>query len=477
MTLKLPCMALGALMTILSAEANWTFDEKAKTLSDGNWTLAATKDQDGNFTINQYKAGGGTLDFAAAAKDGCKVVAIGGRAFHGCDSLKSIVGGANLTELGKEAFYECRQLTGRLVFPLLKEVKSKTFLKTGITAIELPAVERLGEYAFQHCDRLETFVGAENVREFGIEVFYGCKGLKGELTFPLVTNVPRKVFLECGSKVNLPAAVSLGEMAFSGSPLERLSFPKVTTLGKEVFKNAQAKVIDLPCVTEFSNDQIAGCEQIEKINIKDRTIDYTHILGEPFKDGVKLPTGMRFAVWGTAAPGARVEMWLYYNTYVSAADSNGNWEITVDFQPKRELGEDIIFNVGGVRDGNLGGVAGGYHRIIKDVRFVDPKEADPAVMARATAPVEYTADNSEILVRDDAPSWTRFAAEELSRFLAKIFGREVPTVSTQTPGKKAFVVGEWPRDKAEYGTHRDWLEAGPDAFAIMSTPTYVQFAG
>ena len=60
--------------------------------------------------------------------------------------------------------------------------------------------------------------------------------------------------------------------------------------------------------------------------------------------------------------------------------------------------------------------------------------------AAAAADVTLTAD-SEIVVAPDAPSATRLAADELSRFLEGVFGKRISTVTSRTPGKTAVVLG------------------------------------
>ena len=53
----------------------------------------------------------------------------------------------------------------------------------------------------------------------------------------------------------------------------------------------------------------------------------------------------------------------------------------------------------------------------------------------------FCADSVEIVVAADASDATRIAARELESFLARAFGRRVPTVSAPTGAKKAIVLG------------------------------------
>ena len=85
--------------------------------------------------------------------------------------------------------------------------------------------------------------------------------------------------------------------------------------------------------------------------------------------------------------------------------------------------------------------------------------------AAAAADVTLTAD-SEIVVAPNAPSATRLAADELSRFLEGVFGKRIPTVTSRTPGKTAVVLGAI-------------LPAAPDrdAFAIEAGDGVVSIGG
>ena len=61
--------------------------------------------------------------------------------------------------------------------------------------------------------------------------------------------------------------------------------------------------------------------------------------------------------------------------------------------------------------------------------------------------MSVTARNAEVLVAPDAPSATRFAAQELVKFLSQVLGAPVPLANTPSGSKVAIVVGEnkWSR--------------------------------
>lgn len=61
--------------------------------------------------------------------------------------------------------------------------------------------------------------------------------------------------------------------------------------------------------------------------------------------------------------------------------------------------------------------------------------------------MSVTAQDTEVLVAPNAPSATRFAAQELTNFLSQVFGAAVPLATAPSSSKTAIVVGEneWSR--------------------------------
>ena len=57
----------------------------------------------------------------------------------------------------------------------------------------------------------------------------------------------------------------------------------------------------------------------------------------------------------------------------------------------------------------------------------------------APASVEFTAENCEIVLHEKASPVTEFAAKELSHYLSRVLGGDIPVVRAATPGKNAIV--------------------------------------
>ena len=90
------------------------------------------------------------------------------------------------------------------------------------------------------------------------------------------------------------------------------------------------------------------------------------------------------------------------------------------------------------------------------------------ILSVAFAAVTLTAGRTEVVVEEKAPACVRFAADEMTNLLSKVFGEAVPVVHDFTPGRAAIVLGtnRWsvaaglrperlPRDGFEIQTRAD----------------------
>ena len=96
------------------------------------------------------------------------------------------------------------------------------------------------------------------------------------------------------------------------------------------------------------------------------------------------------------------------------------------------------------------------------------------VAARTAAAVELTAANAEVVVASNASPTVVFAAKELSEFLGKALGGDVPTVSAPTAGRASVVLGsnDWSR-----AAGIDTAKLARDAFVIGGAGGRVFIAG
>ena len=144
--------------------------------------------------------------------------------------IPSSYNGLPVTEIGRNAFIDCSQITS-------------VTLHSGITLID--------NYAFSDCANLREIIIPNSVEEIGICAFRGCKSLT-EITLPDgLTKIGSGAFRECGfTELVVPDSVtSIGNYAFYGcSNLTEITIPAgVEALGSYTF---------------------TSCTKLEKINFK-----------------------------------------------------------------------------------------------------------------------------------------------------------------------------------------------------------------
>lgn len=125
---------------------------------------------------------------------------IGKNAFRECKSLESVHLADSVTSIGEDAFYNCQQLT-TLNFPKnLVHIGVSAFFLTGITSVMLP----------------EGFTTLDGSSPWG--PFSGCDRLASVYLPSTLTSVPDGAFYDCDNlqKVMLPSSVtSVGDYAFA----------------------------------------------------------------------------------------------------------------------------------------------------------------------------------------------------------------------------------------------------------------------
>ncbi|MGN1041881.1 MAG: leucine-rich repeat protein [Christensenellales bacterium] len=125
--------------------------------------------------------------------------AIGMYAFYGCAKLTTINNVGSVKTIDDYAFAACSQLAsfdfssvvtvgegafaksalgGYVYAAALKEVEGYAFQNTSFVYFNAPALEKIGEAAFQLNPKLKQFELSENVSEIGLMPFYGCTALE-----------------------------------------------------------------------------------------------------------------------------------------------------------------------------------------------------------------------------------------------------------------------------------------------------------
>ena len=116
---------------------------------------------------------------------------------------------------------------------------------------------------------------------------------------------------------------------------------------------------------------------------------------------------------------------------------------------------------------------------MKAIRFWAQMLVLLSVAAGCGAPppqtVTLSPGTTEVLVDAKATPATRFAVQELTNILSRVFDSPVPVVNAPTPGRRQIVVGDNGWSRAE-GLAPETLEKN-DAFIIRATTNRVYLCG
>lgn len=237
-------MVAFAVLSAFSVRAEWTYDAVAKTITDGFWTLTVTKETGTDLTVTGLTGSaaeggeeGRAIDLTEV-KDGAgvsyRVVNFGG--FSGQNSTKSTLWARKdiLTEFiaphcstisGEYAFNQCTRLTK--------------------VALNEAADVSLSAAAFDGCASL-AFFAPRKVKSAGVLLFRNCVKLT--------------------EAFELTGSAGIGQEAFAGTSLERITGSNVPTVGKLAFGGcAQLKSVDFPNVTTISEKGFSNCSLLEEV--------------------------------------------------------------------------------------------------------------------------------------------------------------------------------------------------------------------
>ncbi|MDD6976419.1 MAG: leucine-rich repeat domain-containing protein [Bacteroidales bacterium] len=187
------------------------------------------------------------------AENGCWVITfdgdvteIGVQAFYYCRNLTSVIIPDSVTDIGYRAFLECRKLTSVSIGNSVTSIGMSAFNRCGnLTSVTIPnSVTTIGNYAFSECTSLESITIPNSVTTIGNYAFSGCTSLES-ITIPnRVTTIGYQAFYNCNSlkSVTIPDSVTeIGDDAFYYcSNLTSVIIPdSVTTIGYQAFYNCR----------------------------------------------------------------------------------------------------------------------------------------------------------------------------------------------------------------------------------------------
>lgn len=202
------------------------------------------------------------------------VVAIGDRAFAGCNEITAINLPATVSEIGSYAFYQCKGIVGELTIG--------------------EGIERIGRSAFYGCNgitklqfnavKCENMGGTRSTTAFG-----SCRALTSIVFGPGVTRIPDYAFVGMDGlrfTWNLPESLEyIGEFAFAfcNNIQGTLVIPsRVKTVSANAFAQCHAiTAIELPKrLEQIEHRAFYQCINVQEVNVK--TINPPTIGSEAF---------------------------------------------------------------------------------------------------------------------------------------------------------------------------------------------------
>ena len=176
---------------------------------------------------------------------------IGGYAFYGCSSLKSVTISSGIKKIGNSAFQGC----------------------TNLASVVIPeSVTSIGERAFAGCDNLVKLNIPDSVNKIESFAFTGCDNLKDVLLPANITDIVECTFHHCHglTSITIPDSVTnIGGTAFGWcQSLEKIMIPKsVTNIAWNAFAGCNNLTIYAPSgsyAEQFAKENEIGIKVLDK---------------------------------------------------------------------------------------------------------------------------------------------------------------------------------------------------------------------
>ena len=206
------------------------------------------------------------------------VTAIGNRAFWECTSLKEVTIPQSVTSIGDKAFYDCRGLTsvtipqsvtsiGDHAFGECIHLKTLSFGENSFGENIETNIKTIGNYAFFHCNDLESVTIPQSVTSIGREAFRFCNKMESLAINGAIESMGIGAFAGCISLKTLSLGENIkmiGNSAFDSCTnidLTNVTIPeKVTTIGPGTFSYCtHLEYIMLPAGLTTFKDKLIGC--------------------------------------------------------------------------------------------------------------------------------------------------------------------------------------------------------------------------
>ena len=206
------------------------------------------------------------------------VTAIGDQAFWECTYLKEVTIPQSVTSIGDKAFYDCRGLTsvtipqsvtsiGDRAFDECIHLKTLSFGENSFGENIETNIKTIGNYAFFHCNDLESVTIPQSVTSIGREAFRFCNKMESLAINGAIESMGIGAFAGCISLKTLSLGENIkmiGNSAFDSCTnidLTNVTIPeKVTTIGPGTFSYCtHLEYIMLPAGLTTFKDKLIGC--------------------------------------------------------------------------------------------------------------------------------------------------------------------------------------------------------------------------
>ena len=204
------------------------------------------------------------------------IVAIGERAFYGCQNLESVCIPNSVTKIGAQAFRDCTSLTDVRIPESVTVIRPCTFVDCkSLKDVHISeSVTEIGDYAFVGCKSLMNLRILDSVTKIGKNAFSGCICLTDVHIPDSVIEIGAGAFARCESLTNV--RISNGVTIINDSTfqdcggLTDVRIPdSVTKIGDWAFANCMSLTdVHIPdSVTEIGNWAFSDCYSLKSIEI------------------------------------------------------------------------------------------------------------------------------------------------------------------------------------------------------------------
>ena len=263
---------LSVVVLAYGANAAWSYNSSAKTITDGTWVLNAAAISSGlelgtseaaGSGFNSANAGSGILDLTSFYEDtGYRIVSIRKNALRGKTSPITQFIAPDVVSVGDYAFTDSSSLVNISISQDVSSIKPSAFSGCKLLANIYPRV-------------------FNNLTVVPANLFSNCSSLEGELSFPNATSVGNDAFnatTKLGRIVLNSSITSFGSQCFLKSGITNLvpeSYPNLTTIGSAAFNNASNLKgnFSFPSLTALGAQntfvKAANIESVSIPNVKD----------------------------------------------------------------------------------------------------------------------------------------------------------------------------------------------------------------